>query len=398
MHLKAYKYRIYPTKEQEILLAKTFGCVRFVWNKLVENFNNNDGSTVNEKTLKDQEEFEFLKEVSAATLQQKTRDFIEFKKQYFNKNRKTKLGRPKFKKKFNRQSFRLPNQKFTLDQEKSLVRLEKIGWVKIVLDRTIPEEADFRSITVSKTPTDKYFVSILVQQELNPILSTGKVVGIDLGLNDLFILSNGQVINNPKWFRKNQSKLKKAQKHLSRKTKGSNRYNRQRIKVAKVYENITNSRTYFLHNVSTQLVKTFDLIVVEDLNVFGMLKNHKLAKSISDASWSTFVDMLKYKCNWYGKTLVKIDRFYPSSKTCSNCGHKEDKMPLNIREWTCPSCGSKHDRDLNASINILKKGWSDLSGQELTSAEYVDYGRGAELRLNGVQHHLASALKRLENQ
>jgi putative transposase len=398
MHLKAYKYRIYPTKEQEILLAKTFGCVRFVWNKLVENFNNNDGSTVNEKTLKDQEEFEFLKEVSAATLQQKTRDFIEFKKQYFNKKRKTKLGRPKFKKKFNRQSFRLPNQKFTLDQEKSLVRLEKIGWVKIVLDRTIPEEADFRSITVSKTPTDKYFVSILVQQELNPILSTGKVVGIDLGLNDLFILSNGQVINNPKWFRKNQSKLKKAQKHLSRKTKGSNRYNRQRIKVAKVYENITNSRTYFLHNVSTQLVKTFDLIVVEDLNVFGMLKNHKLAKSISDASWSTFVDMLKYKCNWYGKTLVKIDRFYPSSKTCSNCGHKEDKMPLNIREWTCPSCGSKHDRDLNASINILKKGWSDLSGQELTSAEYVDYGRGAELRLNGVQHHLASALKRLENQ
>jgi putative transposase len=398
MHLKAYKYRIYPTKEQEILFSKTFGCCRFVWNKLVENFNNNDGSTVNEKTLKDQEEFEFLKEVSAATLQQKTRDFIEFKKQYFNKKRKTKLGRPKFKKKFNRQSFRLPNQKFTLDQEKSLVRLEKIGWVKIVLDRTIPEEADFRSITVSKTPTDKYFVSILVQQELNPIPSTGKVVGIDLGLKDLFILSNGQVINNPKWFRKNQSKLKKAQKHLSRKTKGSNRYNRQRIKVAKVYENITNSRTYFLHNVSTQLVKTFDLIVVEDLNVSGMLKNHKLAKSISDASWSTFVDMLKYKCNWYGKTLVKIDRFYPSSKTCSNCGHKEDQMPLNIREWTCPSCGSNHDRDLNASINILKKGWSDLSGQELTSAEYVDYGRGAELRLNGASHHLASAVKRLENQ
>jgi putative transposase len=398
MQLKAYKYRIYPTKEQKVLLAKTFGCVRFVWNKLVENFNNGGKEVVTEKTLKDQEEFNFLKEVSASTLQQKTKDFIEFKKQFFNKKRKIKLGKPKFKKKSNRQSFRLTNQKFILDQEKSLIRLEKVGWVKIVLDRNIAENADFRSITISETPTGKYFVSILVKEELNPIPSSGKVVGIDLGLKDLFILSNGQVINNPRWFRENQSKLKKRQKHLSRKQKGSNRYNRQRIKVAKVHENVANSRNYFLHNISTELVKTFDLIVVEDLNVSGMIRNRKLAKSISDASWSTFVSMLEYKCNWYGKTLVKIDRFYPSSKTCSNCGHKEDKMPLSIREWTCPSCGSKHDRDLNASINILKKGWSDLSGQELTSAEYVDYGRGAEVSLNGVQHHLASAVKRLENQ
>jgi putative transposase len=398
MHLKAYKYRIYPTKEQEVLLAKTFGCCRFVWNKLVENFNNNDGSIVNEKTLKDKKEFEFLKEVSASTLQQKHKDFIEFKKQYFNKKRKVKLGRPQFKKKSNRQSFRLPNQKFTLDQEKSLVRLEKIGFVKIVLDRIIPEDADFRSITVSKTPTGKYFVSILVKQELNPIPSSGKVVGIDLGIKDLMVLSNGQVINNPKWFRKNQSKLKKAQKHLSRKVKGSNRYNRQRIKVAKVHENIVNSRTYFLHNISTALVNTFDLIVLEDLNVSGMLKNRKLSKSISDASWTSFVSMLEYKCNWYGKMLVKIDKFYPSSKTCSNCEHKEEKMPLNIREWTCPSCGSIHDRDLNASINILKEGWRQLTDNQLSSAEYVDYGCGAEVSLNGVQHHLASALKRLENQ
>lgn len=398
MHLKAYKYRIYPKKEQEVLFAKTFGCVRFVWNKLVENFNNNSKELVTEKTLKDKEEFSFLKEVSASTLQQKSNDFIEFKKQFFNKERKVKLGRPKFKKKSNKQSFRLPNQRFKLDQEKGLVRLEKIGFVKIVLDRFIPDEADFRNITISKTPTGKYFVSILVKQELNPMPSTGKVVGIDLGLKDLFILSNGQVINNPKWFRENQSKLKKAQKHLSRKTKGSNRYNKQRIKVAKIHEYITNSRTYFLHNISTALVNTFDLIFLEDLNVSGMLKNRKLAKSISDASWSTFVSMLDYKCNWYGKMLVKINRFYPSSKTCSSCGHKEDKMPLSIREWTCPSCGVVHDRDLNASINILKEGWRTLTDQELSSAEYVDYGRGAELRLNGENHHLAFAMKRLENQ
>jgi putative transposase len=398
MHLKAYKYRIYPTKEQEVLLSKTFGCCRFVWNKLVENFNNNDGSIVTEKTLKDQEEFSFLNEVSAAALQSKKLDFIETKKQYFNKKRKVKIGRPNFKKKSNKQSYKLDKTRFKLDREKCLIRVEKIGWVKITLDKRNLDNVEFRSITVSKTSTGKYFVSILVKEELNPMPSTGKVVGIDLGLKDLFILSNGQVVNNPKWFRENQSKLAKHQKHLSRKKKGSNRYNKQRIKVAKVYEDITNSRNYFLHNISTQLVKTFDLIVVEDLNVSGMLKNRRLAKSISDASWSTFVAMLEYKCNWYGKTLVKINRFYPSSKTCSNCGHKEDKMPLSIREWACPSCGSKHDRDLNASINILKKGWSDLSGQELTSAEYVDYGRGVELRLNGAQHHLASAVKRLENQ
>ena len=398
MHLKAYKFRIYPSNDQEVLLAKTFGCCRFVWNKLVENFNNNSKEFINEKTLKDTPEFEFLKEVSAAAIQGKRLVFDEFKKQFFNKKRKVKLGKPKFKKKSNRQSFSLSYQKFKLDQENGLVRLEKIGWVKVVIDREIPENADFRNITVSKTPTGKYFASILVKQELNPIPSTGKVVGIDLGIKDLFILSNGQVINNSKWFRKNQAKLKKSQNHLSRKTKGSNRYIKQRIKVAKIHEYITNSRTYFLHNVSTALVNTFDLIVLEDLNVSGMLKNRKLAKSISDASWSTFVTMLEYKCNWYGKMLVKINRFFPSSKTCSSCGFKQDKMPLSVREWTCPSCGSKHDRDLNASINILKEGWRNLTDKELSSAEYADYGRGAELRLSGDFHHLASAMKRLENQ
>jgi putative transposase len=398
MHLKAYKFRIYPDKEQEVLLAKTFGCCRFVWNKLVDNFNNNSKEFINEKTLKDTPEFEFLNEVSAAAIQGKRLVFDEFKKQFFNKKRKVKLGRPRFKKKSNRQSFSLSYQKFKLDQEKSLVRLEKIGWVKVVVDREIPENADFRNLTVSKTPTGKYFVSILVKQELNPIPSTGKVVGIDLGLKDLFILSNGQVINNPKWLRKNQAKLKKAQKHLSRKKRGSNRYNRQRIKVAKVHEFITNSRNYFLHNMSTALVNTFDIISVEDLNVSGMLKNRKLAKSISDAAWSTFVSMLEYKCNWYDKVLVKINRFFPSSKTCSSCGHKKEKMPLSIREWACPSCGCKHDRDLNASINILKEGWRSLTDQELSSAYSADYGRGAELRLSGDSHHLASAMKRLENQ
>lgn len=397
MKFKAYKYRIYPTKEQEVLLAKTFGCVRFVWNKFVENFNNGGKEVVTELTLKNTEGYEFLKEVSASTLQQKGRDFLEFKKQFFNKNRKSKVGRPKFKKKSNRQSFRLPNPKFTLKNEESLLRLEKVGFVKVVIDNPIPDGAKFMSVTVSKSPSGKYFASILVKQELNPIPSTGKVVGIDLGLKSLFVLSNGQAVDNPKWFRENQSKLKKAQKHLSRKTKGSNRRAKQRIKVAKIYEKITNCRNYFLHNFSTCLVKTFDLIAVEDLNVIGMLKNRKLSKSINEACWASFVFMLDYKCSWYGKSLVKVDRFYPSSKLCSNCGHKEDSMPLKIREWTCPSCGTIHDRDLNASTNILKEGWKNLTGQEISSAEFVDYGRGVELRLSGDYHHLASTMKRLED-
>ena len=371
MHLKAFKFRLYPTSDQENLLNKTFGCVRFVWNQLTENFNswnpitNPKPEPLNEKLLKDNPEFEWLNEVSAATLQQKRIDFDETKKQFFNRNRKTKIGRPKFKSRKNRQSFRLPNQKFKLDQEQSLIRLEKIGHVKIVLDRMIPDCANYRSVTISKDPSGKFYVSILVQININPKPLTGKMVGIDLGLKDLFILSDGSKIDNPKWFHENQMKLKKAQQHLSRKQPRSNRRNKQRIKVAKVHEKIKFQRNHFLHEVSTNLVTNYDVICVEDLNVSGMMKNHKLAKAIQNASWSSFVSMLDYKCNWYGKTLVKIDRWYPSSKTCSSCGSKVESMSLDVREWTCPDCGIHHDRDINAARNILQKGFSDLTGEPI---------------------------------
>lgn len=400
--LKAFKLRFYPTKEQEILLNKTFGCSRFVWNKKVEDFNSwtpNSGK-VKEKTIKEMKnEFPFLSEVPYNALEQKLMDFQETKRQFFNKGRKKKLGRMKFKSRRNRQSFRLSYSAFSIKEGK--IRAVKIG----VLDlrgydlEKIPLE-ECKRITISKDTSGKFFCSILVKMNIDLKPLSGRMVGIDLGIKDLFILSDGQVVNNPKWFRENQSKLKNAQRHLSRKKKGSRRREKQRIKVARIHEKIQNQRMNFLHEVSSALVNNYDVICIEDLNVSGMMKNHKLSKSIQDASWSTFVYLLSYKCSWYGKTLVKIDRFFPSSKTCSSCGFKMDEMPLNIREWNCPSCGKKHDRDINAAKNILVRGFSDLSGIEfgsfpkLSSEEYFENSRREEVSLFGGTYHLASSMKR----
>ena len=410
MNHKAYRFQIEPTPEQEILLNKTFGSARFVWNKLVENFNSwtpdIKPEIVTSKTLKDDPEYDFLNEVSAAAIQSKQLHFEEFKKQFFNKKRKVKLGRPRFKSKRNKQSYSLSYQKFKYNSETSSIRLEKIGFVKVISTCLIPEDVDYRSVTVSKTPTGKFYVSILVKEEIKRKPLTGNKIGIDLGLKDLFILSDSQVVENPKFFRENQSKLKKAQQHLSRKVKGSKRREKQRIKVAKIHEDIKNCRDNFLHEMSSAIVRDYDVICIEDLNVSGMVKNHKLAKSISDASWSSFTRMLEYKCDWYGKTLIRIDRFYPSSKTCGCCDYKLDSLELDVREWTCPSCGTIHDRDLNAAKNILRKGYSDLSGVQVefdafpnaSSVESIEYSRGEAVRLFDARHHLASSVKRLENQ
>ena len=405
MTLKAYKFRLSPTPDQQVLLNKTFGCTRFLWNKLVENFNSWTPTElplkINEQTLKHQPEFEFLKEVSNCALQQKLRDFEETKKQYFNKKRKVKLGRPKFKKRGLNDAFRLTKLTFKLDQENNKIRLEKIGYVPIILDRIIIEPANYRSITITKNSSDQYFASILVDEliELKP--TTGRMVGIDVGLKDLFVLSDGLVIDNPRWFNKNQVKLKRAQQHLARKIKGGNRRYKQKIKVAKLHLKIKNQRTNFLQEVTTALVNNYDVIAIENLNVAGMVKNHSLAKAISDSSWSTFTSMLSYKCDWYGKSLVKIDRWYPSSKLCNCCGHKFEELVLGISEWTCSNCGSVHHRDLNAAINIERKGYSDLTGlpmefdnfPKLSSVEYIEYRQGEVVRptLFSNKHHLASS-------
>lgn len=357
MH-KAFKYRIYLNKSQKVLLSKTFGCIRVIWNANVESFNSYDKDSNPKPKIIIKSDLiidkPWLNEISAAAIQQKIRDFQEITNQFFSKTRKKKIGRPSFKKKSGNQSYRLPNQKFSLKDNK--IRLEKIGWVKISIDRNIPDNSKMLSCTISMNCCGQYFVSILVDVVIPNKGKTGKSVGIDLGLKSFATLSDGVVIDNIKFFREKQSEIAKIQRHLSRKNKGSNRHRKNKIKIARLYNKIANKRNNFLHNVTTSLVNNYDVICIEDLNVSGMLSNHKLAKAISDTSFSMFRSMLEYKCNWYGKELVVIDRFYPSSKTCSKCGWKKEDLTLSDRVFKCENCGIEIDRDLNAAINIQRVG------------------------------------------
>ena len=356
--IRAFKYRIYPNKSQKELISKTFGCIRVIWNANVESFNSYDKDNNPRPKIITKSDLvidkPWLNEVSAAAIQQKIRDFQETSKQFFSKTRKEKINRPSFKKKSGVQSYRLPNQKFSLDNNR--IRLEKIGWVKMSVDRIIPDDSKILSCTISMNCCGQYFVSILVDTIILCKNKTGKSVGIDLGLKSFATLSDGIVIDNVKFFREKQSGITKIHKHLSRKKKGSNRFKKNKSRMARLHNKIANKRNDFLHNVTTLLVNNYDVICIEDLNVSGMLSNHKLSKAISDTSFSMFRSMLEYKCNWYGKKLVVIDRFYPSSKTCSNCGWKKENLTLSDRVFKCKNCGIEIDRDFNASINIERVG------------------------------------------
>ena len=374
---KAYKFRVHPTDEQKVLLSKHFGCARFIYNHFLkekqEHYLQNK-KTLNYNTcssimtdLKKLNEYSWLKEVNSQSLQTSLKN-LELAYQGFFKKR-TKF--PKFKKRSGHNSFTCP-QHFDIRSNLIFIPKFKEG-IKYIKHREIKGEVC--SITISKTPTGKYYASILCElPKEQPLPKTGKSVGIDLGLKDFIITSDGQRVANARFLKKYQKKLAKAQKHFSRKQKGSNRRERQRIKVAKIYEKITNSRNDLQHQVSSRLVKKYDLIAVEDLNVKGMVQNHCLAKAISDVSWSSFVAKLKYKAEWYGRDVVTIDRFYPSSKTCSNCLHIKEEMSLNERSWICPKCNTEHDRDVNASKNILSRGLT------LKSTGTVDYRHGVEVR------------------
>ena len=291
-----------------------------------------------------------MQEVSAGALQQKQRDFLEFKKQFFNKNRKSVVRHPKFKKKEGRQSFRLPNQKFKVLNHG--IKIEKVGFLKAVFDRLLPKEAKLLSVTISKNPSGDYFASVNFEAPVEPrFAKTGSTCGIDLGLTHFAVLSNGEKIENPRYFRKNQAKLAKAQQRFSKKKKGSSRRRKAAVKVARIHKKIQNSRAWFHHNTTNQILKRFDNVKIETLGIEQMLQNPMLAKSISDAGWHQFAEILSYKALWNDKTVERIERFAPTTKTCSVC-QKVTELKLSERQWTC-SCGATHDRDVNAAVNIL---------------------------------------------
>ncbi|WP_296208740.1 IS200/IS605 family element RNA-guided endonuclease TnpB [Psychrobacter sp. UBA3480] len=363
--LKAYKVRLYPNEDQQVFFAKSFGCSRFIWNKMLADKIDHykaTKTTLNNTPAQYKKEFEWLKEVDSLALANVQQNLRAAYSKFFKQG----SGFPKFKKKGIKDSYTTNNQKGTVAITDSTVKLPKIGHI----NAKFPDKINglIKSATISRTPSGKYFVSLLVETVVNELPKTQSNIGIDLGLTDFIVLSDGSKVANPKFLAKLQDKLAREQKVLAkrraiakadqRKLSESRNYQKQKIKVAKVYEKITNTRKDFLHKLSFNLIKNHDVIAIENLNVKGMVKNRKLAKAISDSSWSSFTTMLAYKAEWYGKQVVKIDRWYPSSKTCSNCGHLLTKaeLPLSVRTWDCPSCLQRNDRDLNASINILNQG------------------------------------------
>lgn len=374
---RTYKFRIYPSKEQQAILARYFGSVRFVYNHFLaerkqqyEETQHSDDYYKQAKSLtelKKQEEYSWLKEINSQTLQHALRHLETAYVNFFRGTAKF----PNFKSKKNKNSFSVP-QNCSLSSGRIYIPKFKEG-IRIKEHRKV--KGIVKSMTISLTPTGKYYVSILTEELYEAIQKTNESVGIDLGLKDFVITSEGKKYKNHRYIKQCEKELAMAQKHLSRKQHGSNSYEKQRRKVAKIHEKISSCRLDMQHKVSTDLVRKYDIICLEDLNIKGTVKNHRLAKAINDASWGQFVSMLTYKAELNDKQVIKIDRWYPSSKTCHNCGWVNEGLKLSDRQWVCPHCGEIIDRDVNAAKNILSEGIRKIS------VGHTDYTDGDGVRL-----------------
>ena len=359
----AYKFRIYPSKEQEELIQKTFGCCRFVYNHFLhmksELYKNEKKSMSYGqccKTLTEmKKEYEWLKEVDSDALQKELKNLNQAYDNFFKKRAKY----PKFKSKKNNHKSYTATQNRTMEVRENLIKLPKLKWIKAVTHREV--KGRILNATISQNPSGEYYVSLCCEVDIKELPYNENQVGIDLGLTDLAILSNGIKFPRIRFIKNTEKKLAKAQRRLSRMKKGSNNYNKQKIKISKLHQKVARQRKEYLNIITSILVKDYGFISMEDLNSKGLIKNKKLAKQIADVSWFEFYRQLSYKSEWYGRKLVLIDKWYPSSQICSHCGHRDGKKPLNIREWDCPECHTHHDRDINASMNILNEGrriWS----------------------------------------